>query len=304
MKSQSTNHNRQEGGIVSVTTLPSILLLMFVGTFTNAGCQAPDPGEEEWIQLFNGTDMNDWDVKLTGRDLNDNFADTYRIEDGILKVAYDGYEIFDRDFGVLVHRQPYSYYVLSVEYRFTGEQTPGAPDWALRNSGIMVHSQSASSMLKDQDLPISIEVQLLGGTGEGDRTTANLCTPGTHVVMQGELATDHCISSSSATFHGDQWVTVDVEVLGDSLITHVVNGTEVLSYSQPQIGGGAVAPVDSTIKIDGQLLRGGHIGLQAESHPIEFRKVELLNLEGCTDPSARNFKTYFVKSNPENCIYG
>ncbi len=165
----------------------------------------------------------------------------------------------------------------------------------------MVHSPPPETMGKDQDFPISIEVQLLGGLGEGKRPTANLCTPGTHVVMEGKLVTRHCITSRSETFHGDQWVRVETMVLGDSTIRHTVNGEEVLSYEMPQMGGGSVSGFDEKVKQDGKLLHEGYISLQSESHPVEFRKVELLNLAGCMDREASNYKSYYVKSDSSQC---
>jgi hypothetical protein len=157
-------------------------------------------------------------------------------------------------------------------------------------------------MMKDQDFPISIEVQLLGGMSDGKpRSTANLCTPGTHVVMNGALRTAHCTTSTSKTYDGDQWVRVEVLVHGDELIRHMVEGVTVLEYSKPQIGGGNASPTDPAVKIDGTPLTGGYISVQAETAPIDFRKVELLNLEGCMDPKASNYKSYFVKSNPKMC---
>jgi hypothetical protein len=173
----------------------------------------------------------------------------------------------------------------------------------VRNSGIMVHCQAPETMKKDQDFPISIEVQLLGGTGAGERPTANLCTPGTHVVMDGKLVTQHCLPSRSKTYHGDQWVRVEAKVLGSERIEHIVNGETVLVYEKPQIGGGAVTHFDENVKRDGMLLEEGYIALQSESHPIEFRKVELLNLAGCTDPKAKNFRSYYVKSDNAACRY-
>jgi Domain of Unknown Function (DUF1080) len=262
-----------------------------------------DPDAKEWIQLFNGKNLDGWDVKIAGYDLNDNFGDTFRVENGLLKVVYDKnkYERFDNRFGHLFYRDKFSYYIIGVEYRFVGEQAPEGPAWALRNSGIMIHSQSARSMTKQQDFPISIEVQLLGGTGKGERTTANLCTPGTNVVMNGSLVTQHCINSTSRTYDGDQWVRVEVMVLGDSQIKHILEGKTVIAYEKPQIGGGVVNNFDEQVKKDGTLLTEGYIALQSESHPIEFRKVELLNLVGCTDPKASNFKSYYVKSDNSKC---
>jgi Domain of Unknown Function (DUF1080) len=262
-----------------------------------------DPDKKEWTQLFNGKDLKDWDVKIAGYDLNDNFGNTFRVENGVMKVAYDKYDTYNNRFGHIFYREKFSHYIIAVEYRFLGEQVAGAPNWALRNSGIMVHSQSASSMLKQQDFPISIEVQLLGGTGKGPRTTANLCTPGTNVVMDGKLITQHCINSSSKTYDGEQWVRAEVEVLGDSRIKHMVEGQTVLTYDKPQIGDGAVSNFDEKVKKDGTLLSEGYISLQSESHPIEFRKVELLNLAGCTDTKASNYKSYFVKSDNSKCKY-
>jgi len=257
----------------------------------------------DWIQLFNGRNLDGWIPKITGHELGDNFAGTFRVEDGLLKVSYDRYQDFDRKFGHLFYRDKFSHYIIAVEYRFTGEQAPGGPSWAVRNSGIMVHCQAPETMKKDQDFPISIEVQLLGGTGAGERPTANLCTPGTHVVMDGRLVTQHCIQSRSETYHGDQWVRVEAKVLGSDRIEHIVNGRTVLVYEKPQIGGGAVSNFDESVKRDGTLLEDGYIALQSESHPIEFRKVELLNLAGCTDPRAKNFRSYYVKSVNSTCRY-
>ena len=259
--------------------------------------------QEEWLPLFNGKNLDGWTPKIKGHPLGDNFANTFRVEDGILKVSYDQYTAFDNQFGHLFYERPLSYYRLRTTYRFTGEQAPGGPGWALRNSGIMIYGQTAESMGLDQDFPISIEVQTLGGTGDGPRPTANLCTPGTHVVMDGQLFTDHCVSSSSKTYDGDQWVTVEVLALGDSLIQHFVEGELVLSYSKPQIGGGVVNGFDPAAKPDGTMLTGGAISLQSESHPVEFRTVELLNLEGCMDPKAKNYKSYYVKHRAEDCRY-
>ena len=261
------------------------------------------PDEKEWIQLFNGKNLDGWLVKISGYDLNDNYGNTFRVEDGLLKVSYDQYQKFDNKFGHIFYKDKFSHYILGVEYRFVGQQAPDAPAWAFRNNGAMIHSQSPQSMQKDQDFPISIEVQLLGGSGSGERSTANLCTPGTNVVMDGRLVTRHCVNSSSKTYNGDQWVRVEVMVLGSSVIRHMVDGQTVLCYEMPQIGGGAVNHYDPNVKQDGELLRGGYIAFQGESAPTEFRKIELLNLEGCMDPKAINYKSYYVKSDKTKCRY-
>jgi hypothetical protein len=268
------------------------------------GATAGEPDAEEWIPLFNGESLDGWVPKIAGFEVGDNHADTFRAEDGVLKVRYDKYEgDFNRRFGHLFTEKLYSYYRIRLEYRFLGEQVPGGPDWAFRNSGIMVHGQPVETMQKDQDFPISIEVQLLGGRGEGERTTGNLCTPGTNVVFEGKLDTRHCISSSSKTFHGDQWVKAEAVVHGASVVRHLINGEEVLRYEMSQMGGGNVADHDPSVWKDGQLIEEGSISLQAESHPLEFRNVELLPLVGCTDAKAKNYKSYYIKPDLGSCKY-
>ena len=263
-----------------------------------------DPARQEWMALFNGRDLDGWTAKFAKHDLGVNLHDTFRAEDGLLRVRYDGWTAFGNEFGHLFYRAPFSYYRLVAEYRFVGTQLAGGPGWARRNNGLMLHAQDPKTMLRDQDFPISIEVQLLGGLGDGTpRTTANLCTPGTHVVMKGELFTPHCVNSTSQTYDGDQWVRVEVEVHGDEVVRHIVGGQTVLEYGKPQIGGGNVSPFDPKVKVDGTPLTGGHIAIQAETGPTDFRTIELLDLEGCTDPKASNYKSYFVKSNAARCRY-
>ena len=280
-------------------------VLLFAVLFAGGAAADTPADKEEWIVLFNGRDLDGWTPKITGHALGDNFANTFRVEDGLLKVRYDRYESFDGKFGHLFYKDPFSYYRLVVEYRFVGEQAPHGPgDWALRNSGAMLHSPHPRTMGRDQDFPISIEAQFLGGLGDGKaRPTMNLCTPGTEVVYRGSIYPEHCLSSASKTFDGDQWVRAEMLVLGSGQITHFVNGEEVLEYALPQFGGGAVSDFDPAAKPDGKLIEGGYLSLQSESHPIDFRKVELLNLAGCMDRSASNYKRYHVKSVPESCVY-
>jgi hypothetical protein len=248
------------------------ILLVFCGNDQKSG------NNNGWISLFNGNNLDGWIVKITGYELGENFGNTFRVENGVMKVSYDQYTNFDNKFGHIFYKDKFSHYKIRVEYRFVGEQTPGGPSWAFRNSGIMFHCQDPTSISKDQQFPVSIEAQLLGGNGTDERTTGNLCTPGTNVVINNELITRHCTNSSSKTYHGDQWVTMEVEVHGAGVVLHIVNGDTVLTYEQPQLD-----PEDKTaqslIKDNNLLLTEGYISLQAESHPIEFRKVEILVLE-------------------------
>ncbi len=281
---------------IGIITLASLFLISCTSDNKNASL-------EEWETLFNGKDLSGWNIKIAGYDLNDNFGDTFYVEDSLMKVKYDAYDIFNNRFGHIFYEKNYSYYKLSIEYRFVGDQSIGGPGWAYRNSGVMVHGQSAQSMGKDQDFPASIEVQLLGGNGTDKRSTCNLCTPGTNVVYEGKLDTRHCINSTSETYHGDQWVKAEIVVLGDSIIHHIMEGDTVLQYEKPQLGGGSVSGHNPEVLLDGKLLSEGSISLQSESHPVHFKSVQLLNLKGCMDKEAKNYKSYYIKNNPESCVY-
>jgi hypothetical protein len=259
--------------MMKITRLIVVILL--------AACATPKEAKQsEWISLFNGKDINDWIVKIHHHDVSVNFGNTFRVEDGMVKVRYDQYGDFNDQFAHLYYKQPFSKFHLVVEYRFTGELQKGAPDYTLLNSGVMFHSQDPRSMPKEQNWPISVEMQFLAGLGDGNpRPTGNMCSPGTDIVYQGKLYDGHCLNSTSKTYDKDAWVRAELIVLGDSLITHIIDGDTVLQYSKPTMGGGVVNGYDSTIWKPGKPLTSGYIALQSEGQPIDFRKVELLNLE-------------------------
>lgn len=273
--------------------------------------QVTDSGQkkENWIQLFNGKDLSGWTPKIRGHKLGDNYADTFRVVDGLLTVSYDKYKPEDslsmddgktpdfNKFGHLFYKDSFSHYLLRVEYRFVGNQIANGPGWAYRNNGLMLHGQDPAKMAVMQKFPISIEVQLLGG--EHNRTTLNLCTPGTNVVKEGKLFQPHCTKSSSEMYPGDQWVTAEVEVRGSKVIRHKIAGKTVLEYTEPQYDardagagnkkkkntsfGGTPDLMKEMIKDGNLLIESGTISIQSESHPTQFRKIELLKLSPESD---------------------
>lgn len=246
------------------------------------GCTPKTSGTREgsWQRLFNGKDLNDWIVKIHHHEVGDNYGNTFRVEDEMIKIRYDQYDSFNNRYAHLYYKQPFSYYKLRFEYRLTGQWRTDAPSHTQENSGVMFHSQDPRTILKEQDWPISVEFQLLAGLADGKpRPTGNMCSPGTDVVYQGKVDSRHCINSRSKTYPPEQWVKCELIVLGDSMITHIVEGDTVLQYSKPSIGGGVVNGANPRIKVDGTPLKTGYIALQSEGQPVDFRNIEIMNLE-------------------------
>jgi len=297
-----------------------IVFLILLGLLFNCDqkTKLSDQDKEEWISLFNGGDLSGWDIKISGYEINENFNETFVVEDSMIRIKYDNYVEFNDTFGHMYYQTPYSYYKLKFDYRFTGEQLKGGASWNVRNSGIMLHSQSVLSNELGQGFPVSIELQLLGGLNEGERTTANVCTPGTAVELGDTVNYNHCINSVSKTYYGDQWVHAEAIVKGGEYMTFIVEGDTVLTFQKPQVGGGFISDQyegqdwdmfgifldkEEWIAKAGTILTEGYIALQAESHPIDFKNIELLDLCGCMDPKAKNYKSYYVKEDNSKCIY-
>ena len=244
------------------------------------GCSpSPKAGDAPaWEPIFNGKDLSGWQMKLTGYPVGENFAETFRVEEGKLVVRYDGYEQFDNTFGHIFYQENLSHYKLRLEYRFVGEQVAGAPKWACRNRGIKFHAPDPARIPLDQGLLVAIELQLLGGNGADPRSTGNVCTAGTHIEMGDSLVTEHCTPANSPTFHGDQWVQVELEVHGSDTVIHRINGEEVLRYQRPQLDEQDAFARELMAEGQPRLLEDGYIALQAEGHPVEFRNIELMRL--------------------------
>ncbi len=236
--------------------------------------------KNDWINMFNGKNLDGWIVKIHHHDVGDNYANTFKAVDGKIQVNYDGYTEFHNRYGHLFYKTPFSSYHLKFEYRFTDQWMKDAPSYTYRNSGIMFHSQDPKTILKEQDWPISVEYQILAGAGDGQpRPTGNMCSPGTEVFFNGEMDPRHCIDSSSKTYNWDEWVSGELIVYRDSLIIHIVNGEKVLEYTKPQIGGGVANGFNPAIKTDKKPLTEGYIGLQAEGQGIEFREIKIMKLD-------------------------
>ncbi|NQX00870.1 DUF1080 domain-containing protein [bacterium] len=236
--------------------------------------------EQPWVPLFNGKNLDGWTPKISGHVTGENFANTFRVVDGMIQVSYNGYGKFDAQYGHLFTNIAYSHYILRLEYRFTGKMMADAPGYVNLNSGVMIHAQTPQSMGLNQGFPCSMEVQFLADEGKGKRSTANVCTPGTHLQMDGKLVTAHIVESSAPTFPADAWVKVEVEVRGSEQVIHRINGVEVLRYQRPQLDPrNEMAPATDLLGAGADKILGyGNIALQAEGQPVWFRNIELRSL--------------------------
>lgn len=233
---------------------------------------------ETWRPIFNGRDLSGWVPKINHHPLGENWRDTFRVEDGVLKVSYDKYDAFKDEFAHLIYRTPLSNYRLRLEYRFTGPQTPGAPAWAVRNSGVMLHGQAPETMALDQSFPISVEAQFLGGAPGEVRPTGNVCTPGVTIVVDGVRRTEHCLNSTAKTYPEGEWVRFEAEVRGGRLIRHLVNGETVMTYTDVRLAPTEYAGLHALLPAEAAPVERGYISLQGEGHPVEFRNIEVLEL--------------------------
>ncbi|HET9864723.1 MAG TPA: DUF1080 domain-containing protein [Steroidobacteraceae bacterium] len=258
--------------IATVVLLACIAPIASAQAAANGGAADADAG---WKSLFNGHDLAGWTPKIANHPVGENYADTFRVENGVIKVSYDKYGRFDGQFGHLYSNQAYSNYILRLEYKFVGRAVEDSPPWAKLNSGVMIHSQSPLSMRLEQSFPVSLEFQFLADGASAGRQTGNVCTPGTNLEMRGRLLEDHIVDSSSKFFPLDEWVSAEIEVHGNEEVIHRINGVEVLRYQRPQLD--PRDPDAQALLAAGAPLQlsFGHIALQAESQPIWFRNIRI-----------------------------
>lgn len=281
--------------------MKKLFLTLIVCSLISCSEQTDNSSEENWEAIFDGTNLTDWTPKFFRMDMGENYKNTFRLTDSLLHVSYDQYDSFNNEFGHLFYKKKYSHYRLRTTYRFLDLDLKNRPDWAFANNGLMLHSQHVSTMTKDQPFPLSIEFQLLQGEG---RPTGKFCTPGCEVDYEGEQYPNHCHNEYEGPEHPlETWVVAEAIVYGDSLVHHLVNGDIVETYTNLKIGGDMSAGLDTLQFKSGMPLSEGYISVQAEGHDTQFQKIEVLDLCGCMDSNAKNYKSYYMKNDPEDCIY-
>lgn len=245
-----------------------------------SACTAMPHRGETWQSLFDGKTLNGWTPKIRGFPLGENYRDTFRVEDGAIVVSYDKYDQFGERFGHLFYEKPLTgAYKLRFEYRFSSSHPADTPAWAIANSGVMIFGQDPRTMAVDDSFPVSVEAQLLGPAPGQERYNGNMCSPGTHVVIDGKLEKTHCINSKYPADPNDRWITFEVDVSADGVVTQKVKGVTTIVYSDVQLDPeGKMANSKPLIAaaVGKVMLEGGTISLQSEGNPIEFRKIEVL----------------------------
>jgi hypothetical protein len=248
-----------------------------------AACASPTVAVEKgWKPIFDGKTLNGWTPKIRGFPLGENWRDTFTVRDGVLRVSYEHYDKFGERFGHLFYKTPFKAYRLRLEYRFLGETPADTPAWAVANNGVMVFAQDPKTMALDASFPVSVEAQILGPAGSAPRTNGNMCSPGTNVVMDGKLVSQHCINSKTPAPPNGQWQTFEVEVTPSGEVIERLNGAETIRFSQVQLDPtGNMADSKPLIAAAGGrlALTGGYIALQSEGAPIEFRDIRIKELK-------------------------
>lgn len=260
--------------------IPAILSCLLLGVALPATAEPPQSGK--WQSLFNGRDLSGWTPKIVGHKAGDNFANTFRVQDGAIRVSYDGYggQFKDR-FGHLFYKTPYSHFRLRLKYRMLSPHLPDTPEWAYANSGIMLYGQTPQTMGLNQDFPASIEFQLLGQVDDKPRPTGSVCSPGTNIRLNGKTDLPHCNVSNGPTIPKGEWATAEVEVNRAGEVIHRINGLEVIRYDRITLDPNDKETDTRALiaKQGGKLaLTGGTISLQSEGNPVEFKDVEIQQL--------------------------
>ena len=234
----------------------------------------------KWQSLFNGRNLDGWIPKINHHRLGENYFNTFTVSDGILHASQEKYPRFRDEFGYLIYETPFSHYRLRLEYRFVGKDKPGAPSFSARNGGVMFHTQPPESIGLDQPFPVAFEMQLLNGDGIKPRPTAEVCTPGTMLSVNGVATKAHCIPSNAPTFTGEDWVTLELEVHGSKSVIERINGKTVLEYGELRYDPLDLRAMELYFARPDRstILGSGYIALQSEGHPLDFRNIEIMVL--------------------------
>jgi hypothetical protein len=251
-----------------LTLLLTPLLLLSLSCNTNKN--TTEKNTQNWVALFNGKNLDNWIPKIAGYKLGENFGNTFRVENGILSTRYDAYDNFKNRFGALYYNKKFSNFRLRVEYRFVGDTVAGAPSWGYQDGGIQYYCQAPQTMDINQPFPVCLEYNLLG-----TRPSGEICANGIYVLVGGKRNEDYCTPPVVQVVPPkDQWSTAEIDVRNGKM-TQYVNGVPVISFSNPRYDS-TKAIAKQFITPGNDMVQDGYISLQSNSHPMDFRKIEIM----------------------------
>jgi hypothetical protein len=228
------------------------------------------------VKIFNGQDLTGWVPLIKKSAFNVNYQNTFRADPAnqIIRVTYEDYPDtdFDGRYGMLYYDKYLTDYRVRLTYRFREPQAQNPSQWGKNNTGLMLFGIDPRDVMGDPDFPPAIEIQLLGTPSTGGTNNANLCQPGgmwvSKLFGENNGSGNGCKASKSGPAPtAGEWVTIEAEVLvsGETKIyQHPETITPVLSISGPMY--------------NNQPVLGGYMAIQSESQPVEFKDIELKEL--------------------------
>lgn len=214
------------------------------------------------IALFNGKDLSGWTAIGKGVSA-DEAAKTWGVANGVITDT-------GKPNGYLRTTKRYANYRLVVEWRWPNSASLDANGQPKpRNSGVILHMQG-----EDAVWPKSIEAQLregdagdfwvIGGVETNEHTASRakaVAAAGDDAAAKKKAATSRRLikNNPSSEKPGGEWNRYEIVCRGDT-ITLSINGVE-------------------QNRVTGVTVNEGHICLQAEGSPVEFRNIVLTPLD-------------------------
>jgi len=237
-------------------------LLISIGVGVPALSQKIPP-HKEGIVLFDGSNLNNFDVFLRSEGLNSDPNHVFQVENGMIHVS-------GKEMGYLITKQPYHDFYLRAEFKW-GEGTFGEREGKARDSGILFNVQGEQKVW-----PRSIEFQVTeGGTGDFWMTDGAALTGRDGKRVEGPpgsaLKIDHFGKGPSQNVIGFRDSVGDMEKPhGEwNVLELVTHGNDVKQYVNGKLANEGTNPFPAE----------GKILFQSEGAEVFFRNMVLYPLK-------------------------
>ena len=105
-----------------------------------------------------------------------------------------------------------------------------------------------------------------------------MCSPGTDVDIDGKIAPEHCMRSSSKIYPINEWVSIEIVVHSDSIVHHIIEKDTIMTYTNIRYSNDRFS-TENFKDLVGKPLEEGYIALQSEGHPVMFRNIMIKELD-------------------------